>query len=120
MKYVCLVYNEEREADAMSVRERDALAGEAAACDDELRRRGHLIAAHALEDARTATTVRVRNGRLFTTEGPAAGASERLRGVLLITARDLNEAIQVASQMPAARWGSIEVRPTQDADRKDR
>ncbi|HEV2357175.1 MAG TPA: YciI family protein [bacterium] len=120
MKYICLLYNEDAKLDAMSEAEWDALTGETAACNEELRRRGHLIAAQVLERARAATTVRVRNGRLFATEGPAAGAPEQLRGFVLIDARDLNEAIQVASKMPGARVGSIEVRPIPDVDRKDR
>src|SRR5690242_9411115 len=78
MKYLCLIYNEEKKLSAMSKREREALAGEAAAYGEELRRRGHLIAAEILRCGQTATTVRVRNGRASATEGPVAGAQERL------------------------------------------
>lgn len=120
MKYLCLIYNEERALDAMSESEREALLGEALAHDEELRQRGHFIAAQALQGVETATTVRVRNGRVSTNEGPVADAREQLGGFVLIAARDLNEAIQVASKMPEARVGSIEVRPIRESHRKDR
>ena len=87
---------------------------------EDLRRRGYLIAAEALQSARAAVTVRLRNGRASTTEGPAAETGEQLNGFVLIEARDLNEAIQVASKMPEARVGSIEVRPIRESHRADR
>jgi hypothetical protein len=119
MKYLCLIYNEEKKLSAMSKREREALAGEAVAYGEELRRRGHLIAAEILRCGQTATTVRVRNGRVSATEGPVAGAREQLGGFVLIDARDLNEAIHVAARMPEARVGSVEVRPIREPDRTD-
>ena len=121
MKYLCLVYNEEGKLDAMSRNEREALVGEALSYNDELRGKGHFIAAQALQRAETATTVRVRHGRLSTTEGPVniAETGEQLAGFVLIDARDLNEAIQVASKMPEARLGSIEVRPVRDSAQRD-
>ena len=120
MKYLCLAYNEEKMLDAMSESEREAFVGEALTYRQGLRQKGHFIAAQALQRVQTATTVRVRNGRLTTTEGPAAAAKEQLSGFILIDARDLNEAIQVASKMPEARVGSIEVRPIREADQRDR
>jgi hypothetical protein len=120
MKYLCLIYNEERKLDALSKSEWEAIVSEALVYDQELRRRGYFIASQALQRVQTATTVRVRNGRLSTTEGPVASAKEQLAGFLLIDARDLNEAIQVASKMPEARLGSIEVRPIREPDQKDR
>lgn len=116
MKYLCLIYNEEEKLDAMSRGEWEALVGEALAYDDELRQKGHLIAAQSLQPTHTATTVRVRTGAVSTAEGPAASAREQLRGFILIDARDLNEAIQVASKMPQARVGSIEVRPIVESE----
>jgi hypothetical protein len=116
MKYLCLIYNDEKKLDAMPQGERAALAGEALAYDEELRQTGHLIAAQALQGGETATTVRVRNGRLFTTEGPAADAKQQVGGLLLIEARDLNEAIRLASKMPEARAGSIEIRRVKDPE----
>lgn len=120
MKYLCLVYNDEKRSATLSVREREALVGEALSYNDELGDRGYLIAAHTLQPAGTATTVRVRNGRLSTTEGPVAAAGEQLTGVVLIEARDLNEAIRVASGMPGARLGTIEVRPIGEPEQQDR
>ena len=120
MKYLCLVYNEEKALDAMSRSESEAVAGEALAYGEELRRRGHFIAAQVLQRAETATTVRVRNGWLSTAEGPAVDAKEQLVGFILIDARDLNGAIQVASKMPEARLGSVEVRPVREPDQTDR
>lgn len=119
MKYLCLIYNEEKKLAAMSKPEREALAVEAAAYGEELRQRGHFIAAQVLQRAHTATTVRVRNGKVSATEGRVAGAQEQLSGFMLIDARDLNEAIQVAARMPEAKVGSVEVRPIREPDRTD-
>jgi hypothetical protein len=114
MRYLCLVYFEESQIDAMSESEADRCVSESLAYDEELQRSGHLIVAHALESVRAATTVRVRNGRLSTTDGPFAETKEHLGGLILIDARDLNDAIQVASKIPLARMGSIEVRPVRN------
>ena len=111
MKYLCLIYNEGKTLVALSEREREVLAGEALAYADELRRRGYIVADDVLRCGETATTVRVRNGRVSATEGPVAGAREQVGGVMLIDARDLNEAIHVVARMPEARVGRIEVRP---------
>ena len=116
MKYLWLIYNEEEKLEAMSQTEWEALVGEALAYDDELRQKGHLIGAQALQPAQAATTIRVRTGEVSTAEGPAAGPKEQLRGFMLIDARDLNEAIQVASKMPQARVGSIEVHPIVESE----
>ena len=114
MKYVCLVYLVEREMNAMSKREADACTEESLAYDDTLRKAGHFVMAHALQPVEAATTVRVRNGKLSTTDGPFAETKEQLGGFILIEARDLNEAIQVAAKIPLARRGSIEVRPIRE------
>jgi hypothetical protein len=116
MRYLCLIYAEEKKLDAVPQSEREALLGEALAYDEELKRKGYFLAAQALQRAQTAATVRVRNGRVSTTEGSAAGAGEQVGGFILIEARDLNEAIQVASKMPEARVGSIEVRPIRESE----
>lgn len=120
MRYVCLIYNEEKKLAAMSEGEREVLVGEVLAYREDLRQKGYFLTALDLQDVQTATAVRVRNGRVSTTEGPASDAKEQLRGFVLIDARDLNEAIQVASKMPEARVGSIEVRPVRDSDQTDR
>jgi hypothetical protein len=87
---------------------------ECKACGDALRKSGHHIAAEALESVHTATTVRVRNGKTSVTDGPFAETKEQLAGFYLLDARDLNEALQLASKIPPARVGSIEVRPVRE------
>lgn len=108
MKYLCLVYSEEEKLHSLPESPKDS---ECLAYDEVLRRGGRRIAAEALESVQTATTVRVRNGKISVTDGPFAETKEQLAGFYLIDARDLNEAIQVASKIPAARVGSVEVRP---------
>ena len=111
MKYLCLVYFEAKIWDTISQKESDAITEESLAYDEELLKQGHLIAAEALDSIYTATTVRVRNGKVSTTDGPFAETKEVLGGFVLINARDLDAAIRIASNIPLARWGSIEVRP---------
>jgi hypothetical protein len=114
MKYVCLVYLVEKDMNALTKRESDACVDESLAYDDALRRTGYLVVAHALQPIEAATTVRVRNGKLSATDGPFAETKEQLGGFMLIEARDLNDAIQVAARIPMARHGSIEVRPIRE------
>jgi len=115
MKYLCLVYHDLSDVDFLSCPEQAMLAAEARAYDDDLRQRGHFLASHALEDARSAATVRVREGKLCIDDGPCAATRDQLDGYYLIEARDLNEAIRLASRNPAARLGSIEVRPIRES-----
>ena len=114
MKYLCIVYAEERAFDSMSETERAELDEASLANDEELRRSGHLIIAQALQPVASATTVRVRNGRMSATDGPFAETTEQVGGFVFVEARDLNEAIQIAARMPMAKVGSIEVRPEFD------
>ena len=88
--------------------------GEYFAFTDDIRRSGQYIGGNALQPTRTASTVRVRNGKLSTTDGPYVETKEQLGGYYLIEARDLNEAIQVASRIPGARFGGVEVRPVME------
>ncbi len=104
MKYLCLVYGEEPAMYAFDDHKCRQFS-------DGVRASGQCVAAEALEPVATATTVRVRNGKLTVTDGPFAETKECLAGFYLIEARDLNEAIQVASRIPPASVGSIEVRP---------
>jgi hypothetical protein len=120
MKYLCLAYEEEKKLGALSRSEWDALRSETLAYVDALRESGHLMITHALQSVQTATTLQVRNGRLSMTDGPFAETKETLGGFFLIEARDLNEAIQVASRWPSARLGSIEVRPIEAELRQER
>jgi hypothetical protein len=111
MKYLCLVYIDEEKLDALRESERQALVDEALDYSEVLRRSGHYIASDALQSVRTATTVRVQNAKAFTTDGPFAETKEQLGGFILIEARNLDDALQVASMIPPARLGCIEVRP---------
>jgi len=104
MKYLCLVYGEERALQSMDDRH-------CVAFDEEVRKSGQCVASEALQPASTATTVRVRNGKVQVTDGPFAETKEILAGFYMIEARDLNEAIQIASRIPPAAVGSVEVRP---------
>ena len=114
MKYLCLIYDEEKSWEAMPQSEQDAYMGEYFAFTEGIRESGQFVAGEALHPVRTATTVRVRGGKVSTTDGPFAETREQLGGFYLIEARDLNEAIQVAAKIPSARIGSIEVRPVVD------
>jgi len=109
MKYLCLVY---MAADTL----RAVPDSECRACGNGLRERGQLVAAEALQPVDTATTVRVRHGRLSVTDGPFAETKEQLAGFYLIEARDLNDAIQAAAKIPPARVGSVEVRPVRELE----
>jgi hypothetical protein len=114
MKYLCLIYDEEKRIQTMSQADSDAFMSEYMAFTEEAKKKGQYVHGEALQPVNTATTVRVRNGSVVTTDGPFAETTEQLGGFYLIEARDLNEAIQVASKIPSARLGSIEVRPVVD------
>jgi hypothetical protein len=113
MKYLCLVYLDEKTFGSTADSPTDS---ECFASGEALQKSGHCIAAEPLEPTRTAITVRVRNGKLSTTDGPFAETKEQLAGFYLVDARDLNEAVQIASHIPPARVGSIEVRPVRELD----
>jgi len=104
MKYLCLVYLDEKRLDELP--DEDCVA-----YDTAIRKSGHCLASEALESVQTATTVRVRNSKVAITDGPFAETKEQLAGFYMLEAKDLNEAIQLASKIPPARVGSIEVRP---------
>ena len=110
MKYLCLVYGEEEKLGTVA-------DSECLGWGDALRKSGRYIAAEALQPVRTARTVKVRNGKTLITDGPFTEAKEHVAGFYLIDAGDLNEAIQIASQIPPARIGSIEVRPIRELQR---
>jgi hypothetical protein len=119
LKYLCLVYAEEKRIAALSGSEWDALVVENLELCEELRKSGHYVSASPLDSVQTAATVRMRNGKLSTIDGPFAETKEQLGGYYLIEARDLNEAIQVAGRIPGARLGSIEVRPIRAHDPRE-
>ena len=110
MKYLCLVYHDERSALALP----DSFVEEVLEYQETLRQGGYHIAASPLQPVETATTIRVRNGAVTIIDGPATSAPEHVSGFYLIDARDLNDAIRVAARMPPARYGSVEVRPLKE------
>lgn len=111
MQYLCLAYQDEAKLDALSASAYDAIVSEIRDYGEELRQSGHVIAAAPLQPVQAATTIRVRNGQLSISAGPFAETAEQLGGFYLIEARDLNDAIRLASQIPLARLGCVEVRP---------
>ena len=114
MKYLCLIYDDEKKIEGMSQADSDKFMGEYFAFSDDLQKSGQYIHGEALQPVQTATTLRSRNGKVSTTDGPFAETKEQLGGFYLIEAKDLNEAIQVASRIPSIRTGSIEIRPVVD------
>jgi hypothetical protein len=111
MKYVCLIYQDETGPQKMPKAEMDKAFAEYQAFRQDIEKSGHYIVSNGLQPTSTATTVRVRNGKLSTTDGPFMETKEQLGGFFLIEAKDLNDAIQVAARIPSARWGAVEIRP---------
>ena len=114
MKYLCLVYYEEKNIAAMSEESWMSLNKECIACGESLRESGHYLGGNALQPVSTATTLRMRDGKPYLTDGPFAETKEQLAGFYLLEAKDLNEAIHLASKIPPARLGSIEIRPIRE------
>jgi len=114
MKYVALVYYQEQIINAMSEQEWQDLNQECVAGVERLSASGHYLGGQPLQPTGTATTVRVRDGETLISDGPFAETKEQLAGFYLLEAHDLNEALQLASRIPPARLGSIEVRPTRE------
>jgi len=115
MKYLCLAYEAEDTFTSMPHSDWEKLRDETLAYVDELQRSGHLIQTNALQSARTSKKVAVRHGKTWITDGPFAETKEQLGGFFLIEASDLNAAVQIASRWPGARFGTIEVRPVEEA-----
>jgi len=111
MKYLCLVYAEEASLHSLPDSPED---DECQAYADLLAESGHMLGGEPLEPVRSAVTVRVRDGKTSVTDGPFAETKEQLTGFYLVDARDLNEAIRIAENIPPARVGSIEVRPVRE------
>jgi hypothetical protein len=110
MKYLCLIYQNE-ETSARNGQQGVPMSQEYFAFTQDIQKSGHMLGGNALQPPNTATTVRVRNGKVSTTDGPFAETKEQLGGYYLIEAADLNDAIQVSARIPGAKTGSIEVRP---------
>ena len=116
MRYLCLIYLNEKELAAMPQHDMDELNRRHLELNEDLLRSGHFIEAEALTPGASATCVRVRNGRKAVTDGPYAETKEMVAGFYVIEARDLNEAIAVAARIPAAPLGVVEVRPCRDLE----
>ena len=120
MKFLCLAYEEEAKLNALSQSEWQALRQETLEYVETLRAKGQLIDTRPLQSATTASTVRIRGGRLSVTDGPFAETKEQIGGFFLIEAGDFDEALRIAAQWPSARIGSIEVRPVDEGLKPDR
>lgn len=111
MQYLLLIYENEKVWASMSKDEAQKVFGEYRALTESIAQSGNYKGGNPLQPTNTATTVRQRNGKRETTDGPFAETREQLGGYYLIDAKDLDEAIRIAERIPAARTGSIEVRP---------
>ncbi|MGA9362985.1 MAG: YciI family protein [Bacteroidota bacterium] len=114
MKYICLGYMEEKKWETMSESERNAFMDECFDYDDVLRKNGNFAGGEALQSPRNATTLRFQSGKVSITDGPYAETKEQLGGILILEAKDLNEAIQIMSRHPGVRGGPFEIRPAAD------
>lgn len=115
MKYICLGYYDEDKFDCMTEGEQNAMFDTCFAYDDHLRANGHWAGGEALQPPETARTVSWKNGKVATTDGPYAETKEQIGGILVLEARDMNHAVQLITQHPALRFGSIfEIRPVGD------
>jgi hypothetical protein len=111
MKYLCLIYEDENIWPNMPKAESDRLMADYGALTADIKKSGHYLAGEALQPTSSATTVRIRNCATHVTDGPFAETKEQLGGFYMIDAKDLNDAIQVAGRIPAAKYATIEVRP---------
>jgi hypothetical protein len=114
MKFMFMIYHEEKTLDTLPEGEMQHLVDGALDYMEELRQSGHFIVSNALQRGRTARTIRVRSGGVSTTDGPFAETKEQLGGFFLVEARDIDEACALAARFPPARIGTIEVRPVQE------
>jgi hypothetical protein len=120
MKYLCLAYEAEQALNDLTQDEWHALRRETLDYVESLQNDGRLLAAHPLQSARTASTIRVRDGALAVTDGPFAETKEQIGGFFMIEADDFEEAVRIAARWPSARLGTIEVRPLEEELRLDR
>jgi len=111
MKYLCLIYSDETIWPKAPKADTDKMMSEYLDFTDAIKKSGHYVGGNRLQPTHAATTIRIRNSKVSTTDGPFAETKEQLGGYYLIEAKDLNDALQVGSRIPGARVGSIEVRP---------
>jgi hypothetical protein len=111
MRYLCLIYENEKAWQQMSEADMQKGMAEYNQYTQSIKNSGNYVGGEALQPTNTATSVRVRNGKVSTTDGPYVETKEQLGGYYLIKAKDLNDAVQVASRIPGAKHGTVEVRP---------
>jgi len=116
MRYLCLIYEDEKWWEKATQADMEKGLAEYNAFTDTIKKNGNYIGGEALQPTKTATSVQVRNGRVSTTDGPYVETKEQLGGYYLIKAKDLKEAVQVASRIPGAQNGTVEVRPVMEFD----
>ncbi len=111
MQYLLLIYDRESDWSALSEAQMGVMMKDYGTFTNEIRESGHYKGGNPLQPVATATTVKVRDGKTLTTDGPFAETREQLGGYYLVEAKDLDEAIGIAARIPSARMGMIEVRP---------
>ena len=111
MQYLLLIYQSEAELAKIDAAGRKAMTGEYGAFTQSIVQSGHFKAGDGLQPTTTATTVRVRDGKTLTTDGPFAETREQLAGYYMVEAKDLDTALAIAARIPGARTGAVEVRP---------
>jgi hypothetical protein len=116
MRYLCLIYEDEKAWQSVTQAEMEKGMAEYNAFTESIKKNGNYIGGEALQPTPTAKSVRVRNGKISTTDGPYVETKEQLGGYYLIKAKDLNDAVQVASRIPGAKNGTVEVRPIMEFD----
>ena len=114
MQYALLIYENESRWNTTSEADQQAMFGEYHAFTESIAKSGHYKGGEALQPTPTATTVRVRDGKTLSTDGPFAETKEQLGGFYLVEAKDLDEATAIAARIPGASHGCVEVRPTVD------
>jgi len=114
MKFVCLGYYDEKSWDGTSESEQNAFVDACLAYDDELKKNGHVAGGEALGPSGQARTVRYRNGKVSVTDGPYAETKEQIGGILVLEAKDLDEAVQLMSKHPGVKAGPFEIRQAVD------
>ena len=116
MQFMLIIYNDDALLDALPAGQADAMMRDCFAHADELRQEGHLIESRMLQSPERAKSVRVRHGRSTATDGPFAEAKEVLGGFNLIEAKNMDEAVRIASAFPWTRTGCVEIRPVEDIE----
>jgi hypothetical protein len=111
MKYLCLIYDNEQEWQKFPADVQQKYMGEYGTFTDSIKKSGRFVGANQLQPTHTATTVRARNGKLSTTDGPYAETKEQLGGFYILDCKNLDEALEYAKKIPGAAHGSVEVRP---------